>query len=207
MKLKQAFAEHLRELARMKGKSRLGYNIRNAVRALWTGVWGLNEFYDQIIISLEKAVNEAFEEAFAEYGISMDELTPTEKSVMFQFMNEQYNHIEGFAQSIQENSKANGGLLGPHLTRAQMWENRYLEAKNRAMQLAAADKHLRWTLGNADHCSSCLKLAGKVKRGSVWLARDIRPQHPNLECGGFRCACTLVPTDQPASRGPLPSIP
>ena len=51
-----------------------------------------------------------------------------------------------------------------------------------------SDRNMRWTLGNADHCRSCLKLAGKVKRGSFWLLKGILPAQPNawyLDCRGW----------------------
>ena len=57
------------------------------------------------------------------------------------------------------------------------------------------------------NCSSCMKLAGKVKRGSFWQASGIQPQHPGLRCGGWNCQCFLSPTTDRASAGRLPSIP
>lgn len=206
MRLKNKFAEYLVEL-QSGGRASLRMGVRNAVRALWTGTWGLNEFYDQMILALEKGMVLAFEEGLAEYGMTWDELNPSEQGELFQFLYEQSGHIDGFGQDIIQNNKASGGKLGPHMQRAEMWISRYDDALNRARIFASSDRHLRWTLGAAEHCSSCLKLAGKVKRGSIWLARNIRPQHPNLECKGFNCACSLVPTNEPASRGPLPKIP
>ena len=200
------FSEHLAELAK-GGKASYLYNIRVNVRALWTGVYGLNEFYDGMVRSLEKGIYKAFEEAFAKYGMTMDELTPDEKGAMFNYMYGQSNYIERFGQSIFENSKTNGGKLGQHFTRVEKWASRYEEANNLALNYAAKNQHLMWVLGpTVDHCISCLKLAGKVKRGNVWLSRNIRPQSPNLACGGWG-HCYFVPTTQPASRGPLPSIP
>jgi hypothetical protein len=92
-------------------------------------------------------------------------------------------------------------------SRLPMWINRYTEVVNTAKIMAGADRKLKWVLGPTEHCSSCLKLAGKVKRGSVWIASGIQPQSRSLECGGFNCQCSLQPTTDRASAGRLPSIP
>jgi len=98
--------------------------------------------------------------------------------------------------------------LGTAQARIPMWTNRYREVMNTAKTMAGADKKLIWVLGPTEEsCPSCLKLAGKVKRGSVWMASGIQPQSPALACGGFFCQCSLQPTDLPASPGRLPSIP
>jgi hypothetical protein len=92
-------------------------------------------------------------------------------------------------------------------SRIPMWVNRYTEVVNTAKTMAGADRKLKWVLGPTEHCSSCLKLAGKVKRGSFWQASGIQPQSSSLACGGFNCKCSLQPTTDRASAGRLPSIP
>lgn len=184
-----------------------GRNIRGAVRGLWIGVYSAGEFFRQMVYALERGIFQAFKEGFAEFGISMDEMNTEDKGAMFNFLANQAVYIDGFAQSIIQNNKNHGGKMGPHMLRAEMWINRYKEARSLARVIAAKDRHLVWVLGNSEHCGSCTKLAGKVKRGSVWLEHDIRPQHPALECGGYKCKCDLIPTNEPASRGPLPRIP
>ena len=90
------------------------------------------------------------------------------------------------------------------------WANESLtvvEVVNLARTMADANQKLVWGLGPTEHCRTCLKLDGKVKRAEVWAAANIRPQSPDLACGGWRCQCTLEPTDAPASPGPLPRIP
>jgi len=188
-------------------QSSLSLNIRAAVRGLWTGVITSGQFYQEMVLAIEKGVYQAFREGFREFGIEMDEISTDEKGAMFNFVADQAGFIGGFAQVIMDQSKANGGKLGPLFDRASMWINRYGDARNLARVFAAKNQHLTWVLGPTEHCSSCLKLAGKVKRGNFWLEADLRPQHPALECGGYRCQCMLVPTDMPASRGPLPRIP
>lgn len=64
------------------------------------------------------------------------------------------------------------------------------------------------------NCGSCSKLAGKVKRASQWRAAGLGPQsgpmhvlpNPALECGGYECKCSLMPTTEPMSKGRLPAV-
>lgn len=54
----------------------------------------------------------------------------------------------------------------------------------------------RWDLGATEkHCGSCLSLNGRVMTASEWRDAGIRPQSPDLECGGWLCDCGLSPTD------------
>lgn len=191
----------------VKTEPRLLQALRSAVRGLWSGVYTLNEFAVAMLDALDGGFYRAFKRGFGEFGISPDEWTPSEKAELYQMLADQALYVEAFGQWILENSKANGGKLRDVLARVDLWANRYNEAYNRARILAARDGHLMWVLGQAEHCSSCLKLAGKVKRGSVWLEAGIQPQSHLLECGGYRCQCSLVPTDLPATRGPLPRLP
>jgi hypothetical protein len=182
-------------------------DIRGIVRAFWNGTldydqaWGL--FQDTVRIGLTRA----WYEGAAECGIQPSELTDDERYALQGAIYTESGHIAGFLEAIEAGSKANGGALAPLLSRAGMWGNRYLDVTNRAKLMACGNQKMRWDLGpTKDHCESCLKLNGKVKRASQWDEADIRPQSPRLKCGGYRCLCTLTPTDEPMSKGPLPRI-
>ena len=43
-------------------------------------------------------------------------------------------YIAGFADAVEEKSKANGGKLGPLLVRADLWVKRYNDLRNRAKE-------------------------------------------------------------------------
>jgi hypothetical protein len=74
--------------------------------------------------------------------------------------------------------------------------------------MACGDGKFKWVLGPTEHCTTCAKLEGLVKRGS-WWRDNVLPQNPpneKLECGGWRCQCNLEATDQRVSRR-TPSLP
>lgn len=184
------------------------HDIRAAVRGLWSGAMDYNEFLDAIDLAVRVGLTRAWYEGAGTCGIiAPQELTLDEINALNRFINTQMGFVFAFANDIVAGSKANKGKLTPLMQRAVMWTNRYNEARNYAKQLACADQKLEWIFGDTKHCSSCLKLNGRVYRASIWAKYNIRPQMFELECHGFHCQCTLNPTSKPATRGRPPSIP
>lgn len=53
-----------------------------------------------------------------------------------------------------------------------------------------------WRLGATEqHCGDCLRLDGVTLTASEWARAGIKPQSPQLECGGWRCDCRLELTE------------
>ena len=181
--------------------------IRAVVRALWIGVSDYFDAWDMMYTTIRRGITLAWHEGAAEVGIAPDELSPAETQALEQMIVGQLNYVDGFLSAILEGSRARKGKLGPQLKRAKMWANRYADARNRAKTMAGGDQKLIWTLGPTEHCTTCLKLSGKIKRASQWRDANIRPQMSSLACGGYNCQCSLVPTTEPMSKGPLPRIP
>lgn len=184
-----------------------GRRLRGLVNGLWNGSINRSTFTDSVGRALRREFNNAWAEGARTQGIEFFELTPEEQAKLDELISEQSGFISSLADFVQAHLKADGFKLGMAQSRVPMWMNRYNDVMNTAKTMAGADKKLKWTLGQTDHCSSCLKLAGKVKRGSFWIASGIQPQSSSLACGGWRCQCTLLPTTDRASPGRLPSIP
>lgn len=196
--------------ARGGGEGQYRAAIRSAVRGLWTGEFDYEQFYDAMLVAIRMHLPRAWHEGARQCGVLPGELTQEERKALEQATLYETQWINRFATAIEEGNKANGGKLTPLFRRAEVWIGRWQGVRSRAMAMACADRKLKWTLGAAEHCSSCLKLNGKIKRASFWNERGILPRvhnAPYLECGGWRCQCTLVPTDEPASKGPLPNLP
>lgn len=190
-------------------------NYRNAIRAatrgLWVGALDYYQFWEAMEAAIHTGLTTASHEGAKECGILPADLSPSERAELVQTIASEYSHIDSFAMIIEESSKANGGKLGPLLAKAEAWILRYKDVVNHFKMLACGDQKLEWVLGaTKKHCSSCLKLAGKVKRASQWERAGVRPQNPPnpmLECDGWACQCTLVVTDAPMSKGPFPKLP
>lgn len=73
-----------------------------------------------------------------------------------------------------------------------------------------AGPRLVWRLGATEqHCATCFALDGTVATVTAWGASGLRPQaapNPRLECGGWRCDCSLTPTDQELTLGGIPVV-
>lgn len=161
--------------------------------------------------AIERGITSAWYEGAAQCGILPEELTIDEIKMMRFRISEQMNHLNSFAEAIESGSKENKGKLTPLMQRAQLWVNRFNSVVNEARVMACKDQKLKWVLGATEkHCRTCAALNGKVKRASFWKKLGVRPQNapnPMLECEGWLCDCSLVPTDDPISRGAMPSLP
>jgi hypothetical protein len=186
--------------------------IRSAVRGLWLGVLDYYDFFDAMTSTIRRGLTRAWHEGAASVGIQPDELTPEEKTALETAITSEWAQIHPFALAVEAGAKAQGGALEPLLARAELWGLRYQDVVNQARVKANTDPKLKWTLGIGvkEHCSTCQKLEGKVKRASYFDAQGVRPQNPpnpSLECKGWRCLCTLEPTTDRCSPGPLPKLP
>lgn len=178
--------------------------IRSAVRGLWSSTISASQFEETLQSTIRRNLSVAWLEGARECGISQEDLTDIEIEARDDFIKGQFEYISGFADAIEENSKKNEGRLEPLYGRADMWVNRYGEVRNQAKAMACKDAKLEWktNVRCKEHCYSCTRLNGKVKRASYWN-RTILPRSRDLECGGYRCCCDLMPTDKPVSRGRL----
>lgn len=186
-------------------------NLRSPIRGLWSGVIDSNQFFDAMETAIRRGLTEAWQAGAGECGIGPDELTPEELNELNAAIFSELNHIDGLATAISENGKDSGGNLAPFLSRTELWVNRYRDLQNRARVLACEDQKLEWVIGQTEeHCTTCPRLNGQVRRASYWLDVGIVPQNPpnpDLECGGWKCLCEQKPTKKPVSRGRLPRTP
>lgn len=194
------------ELEFLKSATTYRGRLRSIARGLWSGVYSQVEFVDEIIDAIEFEFPRAWNEGAARCGIAPQELTPAELDKLRITMNEEFTHIPKFMNYVVENRRG-VGLLRDVNRRAAFWSQAYMRVANLAQIMACQDKKLKWTLHPAEHCFSCLKLDGKVKRASFWASQGVHPKAYNkLECKQ-NCKCTLEPTDDPATAGALPALP
>jgi len=181
--------------------------INAVVRGLWSGVLDYYQSWDALESTIRMGIPKAFYEGASEVGVQPSELSPTERMEIERAIMSEMGYIDGLLTAVEAGSKENGGKLGPLMNRAAMWANRYRDVANRAKTIVGEDKKLKWVRGpTSDSCQDCIHMDGKVKRASQWEAAGIRPQSLDLECKGFNCLCTFVPTNEPMSKGPLPHL-
>ncbi|MCP4083225.1 MAG: hypothetical protein GY743_23635 [Planctomycetaceae bacterium] len=211
MSLATEYLEALNDVkARPAGVDAYSFSLRQNVRAFWAGRRDFDQFLETLNDTIQFHLELAWRAGAAECGVRPDERTPEETARLREYILNQMSYTFGLAEFVEENTKANGGLLRTSLNRLPPWVNRYNEVKAIATQMACGDLKQMWVLGVAEHCKTCLKLAGRVMRGSQWAKLDVHPQDTRpgkLACRGFNCKCRFVETTKRATPGRLPRLP
>lgn len=175
-------------------------SIRSAVRGLYRGVLTKPQFKNAMTSAIRRGVIQAWNEGAKDCDIAPDELSDDEVKAQVNFIDEQVGFVGDFADSIKDAEH-----LDPMLGRAELWANRYNDARNQAKGMACSDRKLVWNIGPSEkHCRDCSKYDGRVYRGKTW--GEIRPQSSNLACHGFRCQCQLNSTSGRANKGKPPRM-
>ena len=179
-------------------------DLRAIARGFWNGTFNDAQFQDLMFNAIDRGLTDAWQTGAKKVGIQPNEITPTEQVKLMTLIFTEYSHVPNLSDFITKHSQVNEGKLRTVFNRIKLWVNRWRDVVNQAVLAARDDPKLKWVLGDAEHCSTCLKLAGKVKRASFWKASGWEPQSRKLACRGYDCKCDLVPTTDPLSRGPLP---
>ena len=183
--------------------------LQRMVNNVYNGNLG-GEFIDIVASLIQGQINQAFEFAWRDSEVrgEMPEGLSAEAEGMIL---EQYNYVDQFYRDIID-ARVDKKPIDPLLTRCPLWANRWNEAYTRATSLIVqmmGGKQV-WKLGATEqHCSTCYGLNGIVAYASEWDELGVHPQGaPNeiLECGGWRCDCSLEQTDQRRSPKAYDSI-
>ncbi|HMM99860.1 MAG TPA: hypothetical protein PKC99_12680 [Anaerolineales bacterium] len=177
--------------------------LTRMVKNLYSGFIG-GEFIDVLAGLIQGQINQAVEFAWrdAEVNAPMPQyLTDYAEEMILS----QFDFVDGFYRDIVD-ARIDGTPIDPLLARCSLWANRWNEAYDRATSLivqAMGGKQV-WKLGATEqHCETCAALDGIVAYAREWEELGVHPQGaPNelLECGGWRCDCSLEQTD--ARRSP-----
>lgn len=194
------------------GAQRYRSDLRGAAWSLWDGTISGPEFLRVVkyqIVPL--GLTQAWLDGAAAEGVTGEgDLNPEEKTRLKERITQEKTYVRGFRDYIKDHDKASGSKRSSLDYRLDLWVNRYMDVVNEARVMAGGDKKYKWVwYPDAEHCRSCRKLHGQVRRASFWKDHDCRPQHPSLECmtsagGPTVCKCEFEETDEPLSRGPLP---
>lgn len=175
--------------------------IDTLVRDLYNGVIESDEFNTELADLIENQFRRAFNEGMRNNELDpIKDMTPEWEAEYQRMVTDQYAFIERFAKDILEGAKS-GQSKDEFMARADLWANQYESVVNEA-QLITADKKqkYKWTLGaTEEHCDTCSRLNGIIAYAEEWEKAGFHPQRPPnelLECGGWRCDCSLEPTDK-----------
>ena len=179
------------------------YMLR-AIEGLVNGVYSGNiggQFVDTMANLISGQLTQAYRQAFEDEGLTDAFLPDYLQSSLNEMILNQYNFVDQYYRDIVD-ARVDQTSITPLLARADLWAQRWTEAYNEAVRLITLNNggNLEWELGATEqHCPECAAFDGIVARASEWDTLGIRPQNsPNdkLTCGGWRCDCTLTPTDK-----------
>jgi hypothetical protein len=184
--------------------------IRSAIRGYWDGSFSIGGFFQEMKLLVERELWIAFYEGVELVGLNREDVSAEERQRIEDEINNQIDYIMPFAVDIRD-GKEKGSGVESFLGRAEMWVTRYGSIKALAQIMLGQDEKLEWELGDTtEHCNTCARLNGIVKRASVWNESGIKPGNaPNesLECEGWNCRCSLRSTRKRCTSGPLPQVP
>lgn len=192
----------------------LEYYRRNAerlARSLYRGEVTQDDFEYSLLDLMDAQLDRAWAEGMRANGLDPKaDMTPEMDADLERFKNDELEHIPEFSAAIVQAAQDDAtndtpGLSMPAMVaRADLWAQRYPDIVNTAILLTAEpDNRLEWVYGDTEHCGTCAALNGIVASAQEWDASGYQPQSPpneRLECGGWRCACTLQPTEKRRTR-------
>lgn len=89
-------------------------------------------------------------------------------------------------------------VVGKLANRLTLWQNTGIAVLNEGIVNAPIVKGLpeptyRWRFDDgAKHCDDCKALDGVILTRSEWKKLGIKPNSPQLQCGGWHCKCRLI---------------
>lgn len=176
-------------------------NLERLVTSVYEGNLGGN-FVDVLANLISGQLTQAYTQAWSDEGEEGGELPSYLSTSLEDMILGQYDFVDQYYRDIVD-ARLDETPIDPLLARAALWANRWNEAYNEALLLIRADmgENLEWVYGDdiQEHCPECEALNGIVARASEWQSLNVHPQGaPNdkISCGGWRCGCTLLPTDK-----------
>ena len=196
----------------LKSQAYYERSITRAARELYRS-GDVETFLSAMDDIIQREIPRAMYAGMRECGLVPDDMTEEEQNELIDIMIKTSSFAPGLASGVTKLRDA-GQRFDVILPRIATWSNQWSTAYNMGVMLCK-DIKLEWLLGDTEHCKSCLKLAGYVKRASQWKKAGVGPQagpdnelpNPKLECGGWQCDCRFMETDKQVRKGRLPRLP
>lgn len=184
--------------------------MRRATLDFYRGDIDAFEFIDVMIALVEDQLRRAWNEGMRAMGLDpKKDMLPEWEEILAQEIGKQLNFVLQYAEDI-EKARAEESGVDALYSRIEMWVNRFNEVVNLAKTVVGGKEKLVWRLGRTEqHCITCYTLNNVVAYAEEWRASGYKPQNapnPMLECGGWRCDCSLIPTKKYRTRGGIPEI-
>lgn len=193
---------YMAQLETRKSYEKYRSRLWGAMTRLYNGGRDAN-FVSTFVRSIDVQLTEAWDKGAEDVGVQRDEQTEADRIVLTAIIDNETQFIERIMGEIADDRDA--GMTREDFdkkygARVDLWANRYTETVNRARMQLGTKARLEWVLGaTEEHCETCAKLNGIIAFGIEWDQARLHPQMPPnemLECSGWRCDCSLVPTQK-----------
>lgn len=186
--------------ANAKSADYFAHVMLTMVSSFYRGYMDLLEFVFVFGDLISGQMRRAWYEGMEENQLTPMDMTDEWEAILQEIIDGEKSYIVDFADAI-EAARLAGNPIEPLMARTELWLNRYLDVVNQAkLETAEPKDKLVWRLGATEqHCSTCVALNGIVASASEWEEVGFHPQGPEngmLECRGWRCDCSLDPTDE-----------
>lgn len=177
---------------------------------LYRGKMDNSAFLDKMIYAIGEQLGRAWNEGMVANGLDpKQDMTPDMEARIKELTDNEHNHVIDLIDFIDQQKADQAGMNAIDV-RVDMWVNRYNDVVNIAkMETANLKDKLEWVYGDTEHCDVCAALNGIVASAKDWQTSGFHPQQPPnnlLSCGGWRCQCTLQPTDKRKTSGALDKL-
>jgi hypothetical protein len=148
----------------------------------------------------------AFEQGASVVGVEPDEFESEDRDFINAIIEEEKSHVPDLLSFIDGLANDPTARLSDADYRLNMWANRYPDVQDQAKVYFGKRTRLQWTLGDAEHCETCLALSNIVAWAQEWQVAGIQPKSRDLACKGYNCACSLDITSKRRSPNALSRI-
>jgi hypothetical protein len=202
-------------LVEIKTEAMFLRQLRTYCLKLFRGELGEFEWIDDMSTTIADQIGKAWREGAAAVDVSPADFTDEDIEELNKIIASEYNYVLALGSDILA-LRLMGGMLEEYRTkfagRIEVWAHRYTDVVNQAKVWFGKRKKvkLKWEMGaTEEHCATCAALDGIVAYAEDWERSGIHPQNPPnraLECGGWRCDCSLVPTTERATNNAFDEI-
>lgn len=152
------------------------------------------QFERQLYRLIRRYGERAYRDGLADGGVEMDTgdaLDREDMAALNKLIGEQSGYIGNVGDVLYNADVSDDATVN----KPEMWWNKSVIPFYQAGLLSANGNGMyEWVVGKAEHCSTCLTMNGQVHRMREYSERGIMPQASSLECGGYRCKCSLKQT-------------
>lgn len=137
-------------------------------------------------------------------GVTEPRLDDTARAYLTAWRTKQTPFVASFVEEITAQPLTTAEIR----SRVDTWANMSLDpVYYKALSVANPRGRYMWVYDPLkEHCRTCLRLNGQIHQLKSFTDRNLVPRARSLECGGWKCGCRLVQTDQPI-RGRIRSVP